>query len=736
VVRHSVWGAAMSAMQTFVAELCGGLLPGEVQELRTFYRGGPQDGKPGPRWFGTDPATCLSAVSRFPGGLDQYYGINPRRQAANAIAQTGKKSDVARLCRVYVDLDNKHFPDGAAGAVAALAAFPLPPTWVVRTGGGHQVLWAIEPLVLSGPDDPQIAAFEGMQSRFYAALGGLDAVQDIGRVFRLPGSHNHKYPDAPEVVVRHHDPDARYTFDEFAALFPAPTPAPRRPYTPQSHDDASADELREMLRHVNAQPGYADWVRVLAAIHSAYPGPEGIAIAEEWSPGDARNSVEDKFKSFGNYRGVRGPASIGTIVYLARQGGWRPLPKVAPTFTISAPEAGAPIPDKAALSAREAALVEENAQLRAALIEERQARAGEKAVHLQVMATLKLVQLSASERLTAIALASEVANRATAGKLDERGGAIIRAYQLAQKTAQSVDTCRKHVNNFAAMGIIEKETRSGGRATYTDPITGHEVTKPVSDTIIVTQGTTVVDILETFSAAQRPEARNHGGKREPCPRCGSQRRRIVVICADCALEFSNKVDEPAPEPDTVAHVPEREEEPASVPPTPVIVPEAEATYPSGDVAYTRVPTAPKPDTPRAHEAAEDDGADDWDPYQCNHLDHRGQQCTARIDPALGKRCCWQHRSSATRSTDTATTTASPTAPVGAAIILGGVRVGPPKREAPTTPPPLPVVPVAVGALPRCMARGCTNRVERRGERYCHACAHSGEGYENDALGAH
>lgn len=61
-----------------------------------------------------------------------------------------------------------------------------------------------------------------------------------------------------------------------------------------------------------------------------------------------------------------------------------------------------------------------------------------------------------------------------------------------------------------------------------------------------------------------------------------------------------------------------------------------------------------------------------------------------------------------------------------------VRVGSPARE---VPPPMPVAPVAVGHVPRCMARGCTNRVERRGERYCHACAHSGEGYENDALGA-
>lgn len=719
----------MSQALHFLTALASKLAPGEHLEIRTFHRGGDRNGKTGPRRFDADAATLTRFVAGCTGGMDIYYGVNPRHKG-----QGGKKDAVSRVLFLHIDLDDKHFADGRAGAVAALNAFPLPPTWVIATGGGLQVLWALAvPLVLSGPDNPQIAEVEGIIARLAVALGNLDKTHDISRVFRLPGSRNYKYPDAPEVLIRHED-EAAYTLEEFAALLPVPEPPTQRVYTPQPHDDASADELREMLHYVNPQPGYADWVRVLAAIHSAYPGPEGITIAEEWSPGDARNSVEDKFKSFGNYRGVRGQATLGTIVYLARQGGWRPLPKVAPTFSLPASGGPSSPPVATATSAREAALVEENAQLRVALIEERQARAGEKAVHLRIMATLKLAQLSASERLTAIALATEVANRATAGELDERGGATIRGYQLAQKTAQSVDTCRKHVNNFAAMGIIEKETRSGGRATYTDPVTGQEVTKPVSDTIIVTQGTTVVDILETFIAAERPESRNHGGKREPCPRCGSQRRRTVVTCADCDLEFSNSASEPqdAPEMEMVADVPERQGEPASISPTPVIVPEPEAAYPPGAVAHTRVPTAPKPDTPRAYEAAEDDGADDWDPYQCNHLDQRGQQCTARIDPALGKRYCWQHRPAVARPT----ATASPTAPVGAAIILGGVRAGPPKRGAPATPPPMPVAPVAGGALSCCMARGCTNRVERRGERYCHACAHSGEGYENAALGAH
>lgn len=84
---------------------------------------------------------------------------------------------------------------------------------------------------------------------------------------------------------------------------------------------------------------------------------------------------------------------------------------------------------------------------------------------------------------------------------------------------------------------------------------------------------------------------------------------------------------------------------------------------------------------RAHEDSLDDEADDWDTHFCNHIDHRGRQCTARIDPALGRRYCWQHKRPT--AAPTATTTAPTTVPVGAAAFtLGGVRYGPPKREDP------------------------------------------------------
>ena len=86
----------------------------------------------------------------------------------------------------------------------------------------------------------------------------------------------------------------------------------------------SPDELRAMLRHIPPRGDYKDhWLTVLAAVHSVYPGPEGVALCEEWSPG-APGEVARKFASFGRYHGEHGPAGVGTLVYLARRHGWRP----------------------------------------------------------------------------------------------------------------------------------------------------------------------------------------------------------------------------------------------------------------------------------------------------------------------------------------------------------------------------------------------------------------------------
>ena len=103
-----------------------------------------------------------------------------------------------------------------------------------------------------------------------------------------------------------------------ASIMPAPRPEPR---PAERHGDRpTLEELREMLRCISYPTSYEEWVAVLMAVHSIYPGPEGLAAAvewREWEPGE----IARKWKSFNHDSGGVG---VGTLVHMAKQGGYTP----------------------------------------------------------------------------------------------------------------------------------------------------------------------------------------------------------------------------------------------------------------------------------------------------------------------------------------------------------------------------------------------------------------------------
>ncbi len=324
-----------------------------------------------------------------------------------------------------------------------------------------------------------------------------------------------------------------------------------------------------------------------------------------------------------------------------------------------------------------------------------------------------------AERDTLTACILHIAGEQANGRADAEGWVRQPARTVADSVGKGVAAVRTHRQRGEEWGLLdlklvtEYDGQSGQRRTVT-----YARTKPDD----------ALDKLISIDPV-REEKASWGGKREPCPRCGSQRRRTIVTCADCQLEFSDTITAPTPEDNTVADVSARADEPASIPPTSVEELAATPTYPEGPSGYPATDVGP---VKVAEQADADDEADDWDPHFCNHVDHRGRPCTARIDPALGKRFCWQHREAVPRSIDEPSRRHEDGPGVGtkgATIILGDERVGSPVREDP--PPPARPASVAVGVLPRCLARGCASRVERRGARYCAVCANSGEGYANE-----
>lgn len=133
------------------------------------------------------------------GERNLYYSVNePDPDAPDSKL---KKEHIARIRAVYADID----PKGEDGSPAGLAAErrriralmdmllqdPLhSPTAVVDSGGGMQALWSLPEKLLAS----EWASWAEAQGRGIAHKVGGDAVQNVERVMRLPGTVN--LPDA------------------------------------------------------------------------------------------------------------------------------------------------------------------------------------------------------------------------------------------------------------------------------------------------------------------------------------------------------------------------------------------------------------------------------------------------------------------------------------------------------------------------------------------------------------
>lgn len=91
-------------------------------------------------------------------------------------------------------------------------------------------------------------------------------------------------------------------------------------YSPK---DADEKEVAEALKHIppwNIE--YDQWLAVLMAIHSEFPGPNGLSMADAWAQGHP-GEVERKWRSFDTNGNATGRIGIGTLFAMAQEHGYR-----------------------------------------------------------------------------------------------------------------------------------------------------------------------------------------------------------------------------------------------------------------------------------------------------------------------------------------------------------------------------------------------------------------------------
>ncbi|MCP5016942.1 MAG: hypothetical protein GY938_16990 [Ketobacter sp.] len=97
----------------------------------------------------------------------------------------------------------------------------------------------------------------------------------------------------------------------------------KRTVTKYAARNADEQEVQDALKHINPWGiDYDIWIAILMAIHSEFPGGNGLAMAEAWGQG-SEHEVERKWRSFDAGGNGGGKVGMGTLFGLAMERGYK-----------------------------------------------------------------------------------------------------------------------------------------------------------------------------------------------------------------------------------------------------------------------------------------------------------------------------------------------------------------------------------------------------------------------------
>ncbi len=290
------------------------------------------------------------------------------------------------------------------------------------------------------------------------------------------------------------------------------------------------------------------------------------------------------------------------------------------------------------------------------------------------------------DTLVAVTLAYDTAPK------DDEGYARLPLSGLADAVGKGTGAVTEHLTRGQTWGMLDKKLVTD---RYVDADTGEVTLKPTTRVKLLA---TPVETLRTLVTIAPPPAtksgKTWGGKREPCPKCGSKRKTVSTHCTDCG-ELLDRRDITAPPVSGKMTDTGRGESWATIMGVTPPAKPAIAIPVSGKMRDTG--NRPRLYTPAPAVASDCIGQDEG--YRkfpvlkpCTNHDNPLYRCDQTVTEP-GDRFCV------------------------ACALAGWDRL--PASE-----------PIARDRLPRCLAHGCDQRVDRRGDRYCAVCVGSGQGYSN------
>lgn len=183
------------------------------------------------QWARSRAEVARLALDLSLSGRDAYVGVSTKAYKSLGSHARGTEDHALSNLAVVLDVDvgtdghpnGKRRPPTEEAALALLAALPLKPSLVVRSGGGLHAWYLFkEPLSIRTPSQKNLArgcsaGWHEVAQREASKYGWtLDATHDLVRVFRIPGTKNYKLRQNPRPVeLLMHDPKVRYSVEDF-----------------------------------------------------------------------------------------------------------------------------------------------------------------------------------------------------------------------------------------------------------------------------------------------------------------------------------------------------------------------------------------------------------------------------------------------------------------------------------------------------------------------------------------
>lgn len=194
------------------------------------------------RQFGAGELTNLEQdVEDRKSTEDLYLGLATQLENKDP-SQRGSSDTAAMLPGLFADIDFasekqsvKKYPPDLETAIAIIDTFPIKPYYIQNSGNGLHVIYkGDEPLQLNNREGRRKAqalskAFgKKITAHFKAAGYEIDSVFDIARVFRAPGTLNHKGTLPKPVVPLRFDPNETFSWSTIEAYLVKEEPAANR----------------------------------------------------------------------------------------------------------------------------------------------------------------------------------------------------------------------------------------------------------------------------------------------------------------------------------------------------------------------------------------------------------------------------------------------------------------------------------------------------------------------------